>query len=145
MRLSRAECLTATLAAVALPLWPGGARAFDLETAIAVAPVYQLSAAVEDIDGLLFDGLLEQRPPLGVPAADGATVRGLVRTLVREGQLRAISRNAASVAVDARVLARRQVGEVEAHAKEAEERLVRLPPSRPREVHATDGSSGWCN
>ena len=137
MRLvSRADCLTTALVASAcvMPLSPRRAVAYDLQTAIALAPLVQFSAAVDDIDAFLFSGLLEQRPPSGIQKEQGATACKLVKQLLREGRAREAAREAAAVAVKARVLTTPAAAEVERRAREAEERLAAIV-----ETDAIDG------
>ena len=127
MRCTRLDILTASLAAVAITS-PRSATAFDLQTALAIAPLAQYSQSIEDIDSFLFSGLLQQQqpPPVGIPSEHGATTRKLVTKLLKEGRARQLSQDATAAALEARVLTRAQAAEVERHAKEAEECLAAI-------------------
>ena len=133
MRCLRSD-VTASLAAVAiLQLSPRSANAFDLQTALAVAPLVQYSQSIEDIDSFLFSGFLQQplqQPqPAGISSEAGATARKLVTKLLKEGRARQLSQDATAAALEARVLTRAQAAEVERHTKEAVECLAAIVES----------------
>ena len=103
------------------------ASAYDLETSFAVASIIQLHGVVEDTDTLLTAELLKQQAAKSVPDIPreyGVEARSRVKRIIKELQPEMIGNFAASTALKAKVLSRDQAHAVQAHCKEAEERLA---------------------
>ena len=127
--LSRRGCAQhlAVLSLTALWLPPAPpALASDIDTAIALAPVLLLKSAISDVDEQLLDGLLQAQPAVaaGIPMARAADTVALVRKLLNEYSPRAQARQAADVAMRAKLLDRRAAAHAPARAREAEELLA---------------------
>lgn len=127
-RHAAATLLGAALATSWVP--PRAAGALDLETAIGLANLMQLSAAVDETDKLLAARLLvaPKAPSAspGVPTEDGDAALARVRALMKEYRPRELGAAAAGAALKARLCTAAKADELARHGKEADERLAAI-------------------
>ena len=101
MHIRRADCVTLAVFAC-MPISPQRSSAFDLQSALALAPLYQMSTAIDDIDIFLFGSMLdEKQPAAGVQAETGATARKMIAKILKEGRIRELSHDATSAGLQA--------------------------------------------
>ena len=117
-----------TLATLLAPQAPLPAGGYNIDTAIALAPLLQLKAGIADVDEELTGELLQgpQAIAAGVKAEKAVEACGRVRKLLKEFVPRQQAQEAAGAAVRARLLDRGAAEAALVRTQEAEERLVAI-------------------
>lgn len=115
--------------ALAPPLSLKAAAALDVESALNLAIVMQLRAAVVDADQVLTAGLLDAPPTEGIPAEAGDAARARARALLLQYQPKERGAAAAETALKARLIRQSTAFEFSQHTKEAAERLSAIVES----------------